>query len=121
MLAVKRACRMPEPCSTIKLYADLSKAKMVHRRHLTTIIKVLQNHKIVCKWGFPTKLTVTHQGKSHTIYTLAAGLHLLKTWHIIPEEEPVPTPPSTSYMETEWATQDTCRYSSLPLHFQTHQ
>lgn len=78
MYAAKRATRLPDPFTNIALYADLSKATMENRRQLATITKVLQNHKIPYKWGFLTKLLITHQNKTHTVRTLPMGLTLLR-------------------------------------------
>lgn len=56
MYAAKHTARLPDPFTTVALYADLSKATMENRRQLATITKALQNHKTPYKWGFPTKL-----------------------------------------------------------------
>lgn len=106
MYAAKCASRLPNPFTTVALYADLSKATMEYRRQLATITKALQNHKITYKWGFPIKLLITHQNKTHAVRTLPAGLKLLKTWPIIPEEAPDPADQLPSLMETGGAYQD---------------
>lgn len=100
MHAAKRTARLPDPFANIALYADLSKATMENRRQLSTITKALQNHKIPYKWGFPTKLLITHQNKTHVVRTLSMGLTLLRNWHIIPEEWPCPSDHPPIHMET---------------------
>lgn len=67
MFATKRTARMPDSFSTVAFYADLSKATMENCRQLVSITKALQNHKIQCKWSFPTKLLITRQNKIHTV------------------------------------------------------
>lgn len=100
MYAAKRATRLPDPFTNIALYADLSKTTMENRRQLATITKVLQNHKIPYKWGFPTKLLITHQNKTYAVRTLPMGLTLLRNWHMIPEETPHPSDQLPILMET---------------------
>lgn len=73
MLAVKRTLHLLEPFTSFVLYADLSKPTMDNRRQITTITKALQKHHIPYKWGFPTKLLIVHQGKTHTVRTLPEG------------------------------------------------
>lgn len=48
----------------------------------TTIMKALQNHCIHYKWGFPTKLLIMHQGKTHVVRTLSSGLQLLPSCYL---------------------------------------
>lgn len=86
MYAAKQAVRLPDPFTNIALYADLSKATMENHRKLGTIAKALQNHKIPYKWGFLTKLLITHQNKTHAVRTHPVELKLLRNWRIFPEE-----------------------------------
>lgn len=67
MYAARNTPALPAPYTWIKLYADLSKAALLNRKKLTTINKSQPNNNIGYKWGFPTKLTIKRQGKSHTI------------------------------------------------------
>lgn len=106
MFAAKRSPNLPDPFTAIALYTDLSKVTMENRRQLATITKALQNHRIPYKWGFPTKLLITFQSKTHVVRTLQADLHLLRLWRIIPEDSPKPPPSPPSQMEAEWSLQD---------------
>lgn len=99
MCAAKHTARLPAPFYSIHFYADLSKATMENCRQLATITKALQNHKILYEWGFPTKLLITHQSKTHAVRTLSTGLQLQKDWHIIPEDTPDPRDQTTFQME----------------------
>lgn len=82
------------------LYADLSKATMENHRQLATITKAIQNHTIHYKWGLSNKLLITHQNKTHAVRTLSVGLKLLRSWHIIPEDDPDPSNQPSAHMET---------------------
>lgn len=106
MFAAKRSSNLPDPFTAIALYTDLSKATMENSRQLATITKALQNHHIQYKWGFPTKLLITYQSKTHAVRTLQAGLQLLRLWRIIPEETPRPPPSPPLQMEADWSLQD---------------
>lgn len=88
MHAAKRGDKLPEPFTNIGLYTDLSKT-IENRRQLSTTTKALQNHHITYKWGFPTKLLIMHQGRTHAIRTLLGGLQLLKE-SLIPEKAQPP-------------------------------
>lgn len=98
--------RLPDPFTTVAFYSNLSNATMENYRQLSTLTKALQNHKIPYKWGFPTKLLITHQNKTQAVRTLSAGLKILKTWCIIPEEEPDPSVQLSTHMETGGVYQD---------------
>lgn len=55
---------------------------------LLSITKALQNHNIMYRWGYPTKLTVMKDGTSSVISSLDEGLKLPCSWDIIPEQGP---------------------------------
>lgn len=58
---------LPDPFAGITLYADLSQATLTARHNLVPITKILRNHKILFKWGFPAKLLVDMHNESHAI------------------------------------------------------
>lgn len=78
---------LPDPYAGIILYSDLSQATILARKNLNSITKILHNHKIIYKWGFPTKLIIERNNMSHSIYTIEEGLKTLKTWGLLPNEE----------------------------------
>lgn len=78
---------LPDPYAGISLYADLSQATLSARNNLIPITKILRNHKILYKWGFPAKLTITMNNASHTINSLDRGLELLRQWGLLPRDD----------------------------------
>lgn len=44
---------LPDPFAGIALYADLTQATLTAWHNLVPIKKILRNHKILYKWGFP--------------------------------------------------------------------
>lgn len=78
---------LPDPYAGITMYSDLSQATILARKNLNSITKMLRNHKIIYKWGFPTKLIVEKNNVSHTIHTLEEGLKILGKWGLLINEE----------------------------------
>lgn len=58
---------LSDPFAGIALYADLSQATLSVRHNLFPITKILRNHKILYKWGFPAKLLLEMHNESHAI------------------------------------------------------
>ena len=81
---------LPDPYAGIILYSDLSQATILARKNLNPITKILRNHKLIYRWGFPTKLSVEKDNMSHTIHTLEDGLKILKKWNLLPNDESTP-------------------------------
>lgn len=75
---------LPDPFSGIALYADLSQATLTARHNLVLITKILCNHKILYKWGFPAKLLLEMHNESNAITSLEKGLELLRRWRLLP-------------------------------------
>lgn len=74
---------LPAPYSDIQLNSDLSQYKLQLRWQLYTITKALGNHKILYRWGFPSRLFITRNGVSHTITSLYECLKQIHSWGII--------------------------------------
>lgn len=60
---------LPDPYAGIKLFADLSQHTLMARRQLVSVTKMLQNHKILYRWGPPAKLVINRGNKQHIITT----------------------------------------------------
>lgn len=89
--------------ATTLFNADLSQYILQKRKNLTTVTKVLRNHKIAYRWGYPMKLTVTKDNHTYSITSLEKGIVLLKEWDILPN--PDRENPATSTLlliEREW-------------------
>lgn len=87
MLIMRQKDQIPAQYQHLQFYADLSQYTLQKRKNLNTITKALRNHHITYRWGYPTKLTVTKDGRTHLVNSLEKGLSLLKEWKIIPEQE----------------------------------
>lgn len=48
-------------------HSGLSQATIEARKNLNSIAKILQNHKIIYKWGFPTILMIDRNNISYTL------------------------------------------------------
>lgn len=100
MSAAKIALTLPAPYTGIELYVDLSKMTLLNRKKLVSITKALHNNNI---GGFPTKLSIKRQGRSHTVRSMKAGLALLKEWRILPADDHLPTSDQPHHMKSDWS------------------
>lgn len=64
MTSFRKNLQPPEKFSNIQLYAELSQYTMQKRKSLLPVTKALCNHSNVYRWGYPTKLTITHDGNN---------------------------------------------------------
>lgn len=83
---------LPDPFTGIALYADLSQATLTARHNLVPITKILRDHKILYKWGFPAKLLVDMYNESLSINSMEKGMELLRKWHLLPENRDPASP-----------------------------
>lgn len=91
MQFARRNSPLPDPYTHIQLYTDLSQHTILARKKLHTIAKLLRNHQITYKWGFPAILSVEE------------GLKLAKRWGLLPESDNSPSPGrSPQRMDPEW-------------------
>ncbi|CAH2284084.1 Hypothetical predicted protein, partial [Pelobates cultripes] len=56
---------------------DISSATLCRRKDFLRITTALRTHGIRYRWGFPTKLIITENGKTTLIPTSEDGLKLL--------------------------------------------
>lgn len=78
---------------------------MQKRKALLPVTKALHNHNIVYRWGYPVKLTVTHDGNTTVITDVEEGLQLLRSLDILPDHAPAgPSPPAKLNTQYEWQT-----------------
>lgn len=103
MLSMRKKDQISAQYQHLQFYADLSQYTLQKRKNLNTITKVLRNHNIMYRWGYPTKLSITRDGRTHVVNSLEKGLSLLEEWKIIPEQEPGTTRSPRS-VEPEWKT-----------------
>lgn len=87
MTAFRKNRQPPERFSHIQLYADLSQYTMQKRKSMLSVTKVLRNHSIPYYWGYPTKLSVTLEGKTTVITCMEEGVTFLHSIDIIPEHD----------------------------------
>lgn len=87
MQYARRHSPLPDPYAGIILYSDLSQETILARKNLNSIMKILRNHSVIYKWGFPTKLLVDYKGTSYSINSLDQGLKILRSWGLIPNIE----------------------------------
>lgn len=103
MSASRNMDLFPPQYKDLQFFADLSQYTLQKCRNLNTISKALRSYKITYKWGFPTKLIITKEGKDHVVDFLAKGLNLHKMWHIVPEGSPqTSNPRSLEHIEEDW-------------------
>lgn len=88
---------LPDPYAGITVYADLFQATMKASNNLIPITKLLRNHKILYRWGFPTKFMLEKDNEWYTISSLEKGLELMRKWGLLPHEAyPESSDPTTS-------------------------
>lgn len=87
MQYAQRNSLLPDPYTVIVLYTDLSQATILARKNLNSITKILQNHSMIYRWGFPKKRLAEHKGTSYSIKNLEQGLKILRSWGILPKDE----------------------------------
>ncbi|XP_066451070.1 uncharacterized protein [Eleutherodactylus coqui] len=87
----RKNATLPAPYEHIKLFIDLSQATLQNRRKYRNITQILRDNKILYKWGFPTKLIITKNGKTYVVQKPEEGLQLLSRWDLAPGN---PNPPA---------------------------
>lgn len=61
--------KLPDPFFKIQFFADLSRVTLQQCKSLASVICQLGDLNISYSWGFPTKLTITHQGHTYILHT----------------------------------------------------
>lgn len=57
--ASRKIDKIPDPFGTVSIYSDLSAHTIRTRKELGPITRALQEHHILYKWGYPTKILIT--------------------------------------------------------------
>ncbi|XP_056378959.1 mediator of RNA polymerase II transcription subunit 1-like [Hyla sarda] len=65
---------LPDQYRMISLYTDLSAVTLQIRRKLAPLTAACREHKILYKWGFPTRLLIHKNERLHVIRCLQDGL-----------------------------------------------
>ncbi|CAH2222767.1 Hypothetical predicted protein [Pelobates cultripes] len=85
------------------LFADLSAATVARRREFAGITKVLRDHKVIHRWGYPTKLLIWREGKMQAIMEPCKGNETLMTLGLMkPEDHIQQVPASPKKIQKEW-------------------
>uniref|UniRef100_A0A8C5PN13 Uncharacterized protein n=1 Tax=Leptobrachium leishanense TaxID=445787 RepID=A0A8C5PN13_9ANUR len=88
MRASRKSMPLPSPYAEISFYADLSTATMSKRREFSSFTKILRDHNMAYRWGFPTKILLWREGVLHVIPDPLTGMRLLTDWKVVSEFTP---------------------------------
>uniref|UniRef100_A0A8C5QC41 Uncharacterized protein n=1 Tax=Leptobrachium leishanense TaxID=445787 RepID=A0A8C5QC41_9ANUR len=104
MAAMRKAPGLPEIYAGISFFLVLSAATMQRRREFLPVTKVLRNHHIPYRWGFPLKLLVTYRGTMSVFHSCQEGVSVLQVWDLMGEMTPPHRAPplSPSKDSPEW-------------------
>ncbi|CAH2307566.1 Hypothetical predicted protein [Pelobates cultripes] len=69
-----------EDYSTVRIMADISTATLRRRQEFLHTTTELRTHGIRYRWGFPTKIILTKNGKTVQISTPEEGKKMLASW-----------------------------------------
>lgn len=89
--------------SSATVHTDLLAQTIRSRKILSPVIKVLQNHKILYKCSFPTKLLISCNFKQEKVSSIDTGWKLFKAWKLILQESAVPSPIHPQRFDMEWS------------------
>lgn len=103
MAAAKQSLAVPEEFIGISLFTDILQQTAMNRKKLTPLTKILRNNSIIYRWGFPTKLLVTWNGKTYPIYSVDKGIQIFKQWQLLPPDAQPPAPSSPEHLQAEWS------------------
>lgn len=103
MQAARRSPHLPEPFHKVTLYADLSQHTIHARKKLSPITSILRQHKVLYKWGFPTKLIITKDGATHVVTSVESGSAVLRKLGLDPPSlAPILQPTPIVKLASEW-------------------
>ncbi|CAH2284608.1 Hypothetical predicted protein [Pelobates cultripes] len=71
---------VPEKFKDISIYTDLYAETLRRRRTYRNITKTLHQRNLQYRWGYPVKLLINKDGKTHVITSTAEGTDLLQSW-----------------------------------------
>ncbi|CAH2275851.1 Hypothetical predicted protein [Pelobates cultripes] len=69
----------------VRIMADISSATLRCRKDYTQTTTALRSHGIRYRWGFPTKLILSRQGKTTVISSPEEGKRFLEKWGLLKE------------------------------------
>lgn len=87
----------------LQIYPDISPATLDRRRRMKEVTTILQTNRIKYRWGFPFKLSVLHNGTTHTVYNVIEGKDLLIKLGLL-QPEPPNRLPATPRSSPIWST-----------------
>lgn len=88
---IKAVANLPDRFQQISIYPDLSAATMMRRKEFAPFTKVLRDHDIRYRWGFPVKLIIYKDGNTSICQTPAALKDCLSQWNLL--STPTNSPP----------------------------
>lgn len=104
MQTARKMEQLPEPFHKVKLFTDLSQHTIRARQRLAPITSVLRQHRILYRWGFPTKLIISRNGSNLIINSLEDGPPVFKALGIdIPPLAATSTRQVGKKLSKEWA------------------
>lgn len=118
MAAAKQNPVVPDDFTCISLYTDISQQTAMNRKKLATLTKILQNNSVAYRWGFPTKLLVTWNGKMFPIHSVDKGIQLFKQWQLLPAE--AHPPPHLPHLLPRWDIQKQNGHELTPSLLRDH-
>ncbi|CAH2299680.1 Hypothetical predicted protein [Pelobates cultripes] len=84
----------------VRIMADISSATLRRRKDYTQTTTALRNHGIHYRWGFPTKLILSRQGKTVVISSPEEGKRFLEKWGLLKESPEETRPVNCSLSRT---------------------
>lgn len=104
MQTARKMEQLPEPFHKVKLFTDLSQHTIRARQRLAAITSTLRQHRILYRWGFPTKLIISRNGTTLIINSLEDGPPVFKALGIdIPPLAATSTRQVGKKLSKEWA------------------
>lgn len=89
---LKAARSSTEILGDLQLFGDLSQATLAKRRSFQPVTSALRKSNVLYRWGFPTRLLVSHDGSTLSLSSVEEGMKWLSRWKI----PTVPAAPSPS-------------------------
>lgn len=91
---LRALCRLPDlpaKFSQLSIYSDLSAATMLRRKEFSPYTKILRDHNIQYRWGFPVKVIIYKNGTPYVCSEPAAMKNVLQQWRLF--TTPTNSPP----------------------------
>lgn len=81
--AARPSTESAEALGDLQLFGDLSQATLAKRRSFQPVTKALREAHIPYRWGFPTRLLVSHDGSTVSLPSVEEGMKWLSRWNIL--------------------------------------